>query len=77
MKVKNIGSNQTEIEVGEKTVLVSYETPVACHIQGEGYYRTEEKFSVTTSRHINKWLASNGAHEVTEKPQEFFDKLLT
>ena len=73
MKVKNIGSNMTEIEVGDYTILVSYQTPVACFISGRGYVRTSQKFSVTTSRHINKWL-DGAACEI--ESQEYFNNLL-
>ncbi len=73
MKLKKVGSNMTEISAGDMTVLFSYDTPVACNIAGDGWYRTEKKWSKTTSRHINKWL--NGI-TAAEKPQEFFDKLM-
>lgn len=73
MNLKPIGSNQTEVELNsEVTVLFSYRTPVACCIQGEGWYRTEESHSKTTSRHINKWLDGVKA---TARPQAFFDNL--
>lgn len=71
MKLTNLGSNQTEIEMNGATVLFSYKTPVAAHKDGK-FYRTEKSWSVTTSRHINRWL--NGAHAET-KPQEWFDNL--
>jgi len=78
MKLNPIASNMTEIETaGGITVLFSYSTPVACHIQGEGYYRTDKHHSVTTSRHINKWLALNGACvRDAVKPQAYFDGLV-
>lgn len=56
MKLKPIGSNQTEATEGDKTILYSYSQPVACLIHGDKYYRTTKKWSSTTSRHINKWL---------------------
>lgn len=72
MKVRNIGSNQTEVELnGNTRILVSYQTPVAAWVDGR-FYRTEKKWSVTTSKHINRWLDGRQA-EV--KPQEWFDKL--
>lgn len=73
MKIKNVGSNMTEVDFGAVRVLVSYETPVACYVDGEGYYKTEKKFSSTTSKHINKWL--DGA-ATSLKPQDFFTGLL-
>ena len=82
MKIKNIGSNMTELALfhGMK-VLVSYETPVAMYTPyepQEGLYRTRKKWSATTTRHINKWL-SQFEHlniSVEELPQEYFDNLL-
>ena len=56
MKIKPIGSNQTELHLADgRVVLFSYETPVALHVPGEGYYRTSERYSVTTSKHVNRW----------------------
>jgi hypothetical protein len=86
MKVKSIKKNVTIItlhpgEANQTLLLFSYETPVACHIQGVGYFRTSQFWSITTSRHINQWLRSefgNPVHYkdgVTEKPQDFFDTL--
>ena len=73
MNVKSIGSNQAEIRKSNgDEVLVSYSTPVAACIGGT-YYRTEQSYSNTTSRHISKWLDGVKA-EV--KPQKFFDNLI-
>lgn len=72
MKCRHIGPNTVEIEAGEVAVLFSYATPVAVHIAGEGYYRTSERHSVNTSRHINGWLCGAKA---TERPQEYFNSM--
>ena len=57
----------TELSLTNGTdVLFSYETPVAAFIEGEGYVRTATKYSVTTSRHINKWLDGMVAREVDQ-----------
>jgi hypothetical protein len=72
MKLKPIASNMTELEVKGAHVLFSYSTPVACSSVGK-YYKTEKKWSNTTTRHINKWLDGVNAEVV---PQEFFDNLL-
>ncbi len=74
MRVKSIGSNMTEITVGDWTVLVSYETPVAAYTPKQGYFRTSEFHSRTTSKHINRWLESLKAKELN---QNFFDNLIT
>ena len=73
MKVKNVGSNMTELQLDDVHVLFSYETPVAACIMGKGFVRTEQWYSQTTTRHINKWL--NGAI-APEVPQEAIDALI-
>lgn len=73
--IKQIASNMTEAIHGTATILYSYQTPVAVHVEGIGYFRTAEKFSVTTSKHINKWLESHGARGATVVPQEEIVKL--
>jgi len=73
MYLRKLGDNETEVSLGTGTVLFSYETPVAANVDGK-FYKTDEFFSVTTSRHINKWL--NGANaEVV--PQSFFRELVS
>jgi hypothetical protein len=78
LKVKNIGSNKTEVHTDKAIVLVSYETPVACFLIGTGPCKTEDFWSVTTSKHINQWFAEHGidSKNVSVKPQSFFDELL-
>ena len=74
MKVISLGSNMTEVVLGGRSILVSYETPVALHIEGMGYIVTDKKWSRTTSRHISKFL--NGDKPYKTEPQEYFDALL-
>jgi hypothetical protein len=77
MKIKSIGANKTEITTGDVLLFVSYETPVACHIAGEGFFRTDKKWSVTTSKHISQFISRHGGSgRVVEKPQEWFNNLL-
>jgi len=73
MRVDSSLSNRTIIELEDMTILISYKTPVACFISGEGFYRTDTFHSVTTSRHINQWL---DGREALELPQNYFDSLL-
>ena len=73
MQLTPIASNMTEIETSEARILFSYRTPVAAYVFGEGYVRTEKWWSVTTSRHINKWLDGGTAKEVS---QTYLDKLV-
>jgi hypothetical protein len=72
MKLKPIAANQTELEINpDLTVFFSYKTPVAACINGK-FVRTACRWSVTTSKHINKWL--NGATAETVE-QSVLDSL--
>ena len=74
MKLTPIAANQTEVSINDGTqIFFSYRTPVAAYLPEKGYVRTEKFWSVTTSRHINKWL--NGVNEVTEIDQTILDNL--
>ena len=77
MKLIPVAANQNEVELENgTTVFFSYKTPVAAHIPGQGYYRTEDYHSVTTSKHIGQFMKRNGAHgHYHVKPQSFFDSL--
>lgn len=46
MKVKAIGSNMTELELNNATILISYATPVAAYVSGQGWIRTKKKNGV-------------------------------
>ena len=75
MKLTPIAANQNEVEFTNGTqVFFSYKTPVAAYCPSQGYIRTAKFWSVTTSRHINKWL--KGITEVTEVPQEMLTELV-
>jgi hypothetical protein len=70
MKLKRISANETEIKFNEETIVFfSYDTPVAAKV-GVKYYRTEEKHSRTTSRHLNRWLEDV---KCELKPQKWFN----
>ena len=56
MKLINFGANQTIITIGYDEYFFSYNTCVAGFTSGDGYWRTSEKFSRTTSKHINQYL---------------------
>jgi hypothetical protein len=79
MKLRKLGNNQTVITMQDgdfgKSILFSYDTPVAALINGR-VYKTSKKWSVTTSRHINQWLSDLEADKVEEKDQSFFDNLV-
>jgi len=74
MQLTPIASNMTEVETSEARILFSYRTPVAAYVFGEGFVRTEKWWSVTTSRHINKWIGK----DVTTKEvsQTYLDNLV-
>ena len=74
MQLTPIASNMTEVETSEARILFSYRTPVAAYVFGEGYVRTEKWWSVTTSRHINKWIGKDVTTE--EVAQTYLDNLV-
>ena len=77
MKLTPVAANQTEVELQNgTTVFFSYKTPVAAHIPGQGYLKTDKQWSRTTSKHIGQFIARNGGSgAVSVKPQSFFDSL--
>ena len=75
MQLTPIAANQTQLNLNDGTeVFFSYRTPVAAYLPSQGYIRTAKKWSVTTSRHINKWLG--GVNNVTEVTQEQLNNLV-
>ena len=73
MKLNPVGSNMNEIEVDGKSILFSYKTPVAGW-DDEGAFRSEDFLSVTTSKHINKYL---GGKDIGRKvPQSYIEGLV-
>lgn len=66
MKVKNISRNETEIWYDNRVVLLSYGVPVAINVFGEGFWRTSTKYSVTTSKHINRWIGPAVSKEIPQ-----------
>lgn len=54
--LKSLGTNVNQVTIGNKQILFSYETPVALHLMGTGFFKTAERFSKTTSKHVNQWL---------------------
>jgi len=68
LKLDKIGNNQTQITLPNgNIVLFSYNTPVAYYEYATcKYFKTDKKWSVTTSKHINKWLTGFTATEVDQ-----------
>ena len=78
LRLKQIGSNKTELtyrnDNGEDiSILFSYETPVAGY-DDHGAFRTDEKFSVTTSKHINKYLGGKDVGRTI--PQAYIERMV-
>ena len=70
--VRCIKSNVTEIAINGKIIMFSYQTPVAGY-DDLGAFRTEQKYSVTTSRQINQYLGGKDIGRVV--PQSYIDWL--
>lgn len=64
LTLKTLGPNCHEVTDGETSILFSYATPVAAHIMGRGYFRTDAYHSVTTARHINAYVGGPKQGEV-------------
>lgn len=79
MELKQLGSNMTQLNVNGTEVLFSYETPVASYHPATGLKKTSKKWSVTTSRHINKWIIARGydPSDVSTASQDYFYGLLS
>ena len=73
--LKQIGSKNAHVltKPNGDEILFSYQTPVAAKI-GSSFYKTEEKYSRTTTRHMNEWFRINllyGATVETVPQSEF------
>lgn len=71
MKLNKLGPNKTEVQIGNVVVFFSYNTPVAAQLSDGKYVRTNKKWSVTTSKHINQWLGGVRAEEVEQCALDF------
>ena len=68
MQLTPIAANQTSVSFNDGTeVFFSYKTPVAAYLQDKGYVKTDTFYSVTTSRHINKYLPTKDVPTVSEE----------
>ena len=75
MQLTPIASNMTEVETEDARILFSYKTPVAAYVFGKGYVKSDKFWSVTTSRHINKWMGSQTAKDCALMLQSDLDNL--
>ena len=61
MILNPIAANQNEVEKSDgTTIFYSYKTPVAVFVPGKGALVTSTKYSVTTSKHINRAMSRWG-----------------
>lgn len=75
MRLNQTGSNRVVLTLPNRTrVLFSYSTPVAAIVPAQGQFRTEERYSVTTTRHVNEFL--DDETEVFTVHQDQIDELL-
>ena len=72
MKIEPIGSNMTELTFSDKSVLFSYSTPVAGW-DDTGAFRTDQHYSATTTKHINKYLGGKDIGRVV--PQSYIEEI--
>jgi len=68
MELKSLAANRTLLifNRGITEILFSYETPVAGYSNKLGYVKTDQWYSSTTTRHINKYIDGK-AHTVVSQ----------
>ena len=71
MRLNHLSHNMSELTFSDISVLFSYKTPVAGHDQ-TGPFRTDQQYSKTTTKHINKYLG-HGIGRVV--PQSYIEEL--
>jgi hypothetical protein len=75
MKLKQLGSNMTELDMGDVQVFFSYDTPVAARLTDGSLVRTDQWYSASTSKHTNKWLG-DGCCDTVAVPQSVINELV-
>lgn len=78
MNIRSLAPNQTEVELANHNyVFISYSTPVAAFVVGEGVWREDSSSSRTTAKHITRWINANfPSATVTKVPREDIKALL-
>ena len=73
MKIKRLGASKTLLALPSGSeIFYSYDTPVAAQVAGE-FYKTNEYYSKTTSKHITQYLNGREAETV---PQSMINQLV-
>lgn len=79
LRIRQFASNMTVLSRDDWEILFSYETPVAGMRTLESgrreAFKTDQWFSVTTSKHIGKYLSSIGLSNVVTLPQFDIERL--
>ena len=66
MRLERLGANKSLLTLSSGSeIFYSYNTPVACKVSGE-FYKTNEYYSRTTSKHITQYLNGRYAHPVEQ-----------
>ena len=66
MKLERLGTSKSLLTLSSGSeIFYSYNTPVACKVSGE-FYKTNEYYSRTTSKHITQYLNGRYAHSVDQ-----------
>jgi len=73
LHLTQLAPNMTEVRYGENYVLFSYQTPVAYSDKAGQVFKTNKKWSATTSKHLTKWI---GNRPFTLVDQLFIDNLV-
>ena len=74
-KIRQTAASTLSIPSTNCEVLFSYQTPVAFHdIGGDTYYRHDNFYSVTTSKHVNAFCGGNTFKVETKDWAELLNK---
>ena len=66
MKLERLGNSKSLLTLASGSeIFYSYDTPVAAQVSGE-FYKTNEYYSRTTSKHITQYLNGREAEEVEQ-----------
>lgn len=76
ISTKILSPNHVQVHLGSKvTVLFSYRTPVAALVDDK-YYRSDQKYSRTTSKHVREWLSGVHPDHIEDVSEEFLELLI-
>lgn len=78
MRLLDVTSSQNvkELQLGDGTrILFSHGIPVAAYIPAQnGYVRTNQRYSVTSTRHVNEWIGRD-VRKTPQVEQSVLDRL--